>query len=89
MPLSRSLKVVVDAGNGVAGPLAVRLFNRLNVQAEFLFAMWMGVSNHHPDPSIEENLTALKQTVIANNADVGIALMATEIAPRWWIIAAK
>ncbi|MEN9464240.1 MAG: hypothetical protein RL217_421 [Pseudomonadota bacterium] len=73
-PLSRPLKIVVDAGNGVAGPLAERLFKRLNVQTEFLFCDVDGrFPNHHPDPSIEENLTVLKQSVIANNADVGIA----------------
>lgn len=72
--LARPLKVVFDAGNGSAGPLAVQLFSQLKIQAEFLFCDVDGhFPHHHPDPSVEENLTALKQRVMDLQADVGIA----------------
>lgn len=72
--LKRPLKVVVDAGNGIAGPLAIKLMQRLNIAAEFLYCEVDGhFPNHHPDPNVESNLTALKQRVLSLQADLGLA----------------
>lgn len=72
--LERPLKVVVDAGNGIAGPLAIKLFSQLNLDVTFLYCDVDGrFPNHHPDPGVEENLQVLKQTVVAQQADLGLA----------------
>jgi phosphomannomutase/phosphoglucomutase len=70
----RRIKVVVDAGNGAAGPAMHRILERLNVDAtELFFDMDGRFPNHHPDPTVEENLEALVAAVKRENADLGIA----------------
>ena len=62
---SRRLKVVLDAGNGVAGPVMRRVLDRLNVDAkELYFDMDGRFPNHHPDPTVEHNLDDLKKAVV-------------------------
>src|SRR5579863_5523449 len=70
----RRIKVVFDAGNGTAGPVVHRLLERLNVEAtELFFEMDGRFPNHHPDPTVPENLHHLQQAVKAQEADLGIA----------------
>lgn len=72
--LERRVKVVFDAGNGTAGPLAHRLFSRLNCEiTELFFDMDGHFPNHHPDPTVPENLEHLRKAVIEQKADLGIA----------------
>lgn len=72
--LARRLKVVVDAGNGVAGPTALALLDLLGCDVIPLYCDIDGdFPNHHPDPSKPENLVSLIKTVKAERADVGIA----------------
>ena len=53
----RKVKVVVDAGNGVGGPVFHRMLAKLNAEAEELFMDMDGrFPNHHPDPTQPENL---------------------------------
>src|SRR5512137_855147 len=53
----RKLKVVVDAGNGTGGVIAVPLFRSLGVEVVPLFEEMDGrFPNHHPDPTVEKNL---------------------------------
>jgi len=67
-------KVVVDAGNGAGGPVGVRLYRRLGFDAVPLFCEPDGAfPNHHPDPTIPENLKPLMREVIEAGADLGIA----------------
>jgi phosphomannomutase/phosphoglucomutase len=69
----RRLKVVVDAGNGTGG-IAVPIFQRLGVEVVPLFVEPDGrFPNHHPDPTVEQNLEPLKRKVLETHADVGIA----------------
>ncbi len=71
---SRTIKVVVDAGNGTAGPLMHRLLERLNVDArELFFEMDGNFPNHHPDPTVPANLADLQKAVRSHGADLGIA----------------
>jgi phosphomannomutase/phosphoglucomutase len=66
--------VVVDAGNGTGGVIAVPLFESLGVEVVPLFVEMDGrFPNHHPDPTVEENLEALKAKVRETGADLGIA----------------
>lgn len=72
--LGRALKVVVDAGNGIAGLIAPRLYRDLGCQVIELYCTVDGnFPNHHPDPSQEVNLSTLIQTVREHKADVGLA----------------
>jgi len=70
----RRLKVVVDAGNGTGGVVAVPLFQSLGIEVVPLFIQMDGrFPNHHPDPTVEKNLEHLKAKVKETGADVGIA----------------
>ncbi|HBQ21410.1 MAG: phosphomannomutase [Deltaproteobacteria bacterium GWA2_38_16] len=72
--LKKSLKIVVDAGNGVAGPIAPHLFKKLGCNVTELFCTMDGrFPNHFPDPTVIENLSSLIATVKERGADLGIA----------------
>src|SRR5262245_5970655 len=71
---SRRLRVVVDAGNGVAGTFAPALLRRLGCEVVELFCESDGTfPNHLPDPEMEENVRDLIQKVQEVRADVGSA----------------
>lgn len=73
--LARPLKVVVDAGNGVGGVLAVPLLKALGCEVIEMFCEVDGnFPNHHPDPSQPSNLHALIEVVQTYHADLGLAL---------------
>ena len=70
----RKVKVVVDAGNGTAGPAMTKLLKKLNVDAtELYFDMDGNFPNHHPDPTVEANLSLLQAAVKREGAELGIA----------------
>jgi phosphomannomutase/phosphoglucomutase len=67
-------RVVVDAGNGAGGPVAVEIYKRLGFEVFPLFCEPDGrFPNHHPDPTIPENLEAMISKVRDVSADLGIA----------------
>ncbi len=73
-PGAQRIMAVVDGGNGVAGPAAVSIYQRLGFEIIPLFCEPDGrFPNHHPDPTIPENLKFLKKTVLQEKAHVGIA----------------
>jgi phosphomannomutase/phosphoglucomutase len=73
-PLARRLKVVVDCGNGAGAIAAPALFNGLGVDWTCLFCESDGTfPNHHPDPTVVENLQDLIRAVRSERADIGIA----------------
>lgn len=70
----RRIKVVLDAGSGTAGPVMSRLLRKLNCDpVELFFDMDGRFPNHHPDPTVEENLKHLAQAVGDHKADLGVA----------------
>lgn len=72
--LHRPLKVVVDAGNGTAGPIAPGLFQALGCEVIPLYCESDPTfPNHHPDPVRPENLQDLIRTVRETGADLGLA----------------
>ncbi len=72
--LGKSLKLVLDAGNGVAGEIAPKLFRALGHDVVELYCEIDGnFPNHHPDPGQPENLKDLIQAVADNDADLGLA----------------
>ncbi|MBF0281179.1 MAG: phosphomannomutase/phosphoglucomutase [Zetaproteobacteria bacterium] len=73
-PLRRPLRVVIDAGNGPAGVIAAPLYRAMGCEVTELFCEPNGhFPNHHPDPTVEENMKDLATTVMKRNADLGIA----------------
>jgi phosphomannomutase/phosphoglucomutase len=69
----KPLKVVLDAGNGTGGLVAPELLRKLGCEVVELYCEVDGnFPNHHPDPTVEENLVDLIKTVKEENADFGI-----------------
>ena len=73
-PLQRHVRVVVDCGNGVASLIAEHVLTRLGADVVPLFCESDGTfPNHHPDPTVMENLVDLQETVRRSRAEIGIA----------------
>lgn len=72
--LARPLRVVVDAGNGVAGATSPQILRALGCEVTELFCEVDGAfPNHHPDPAQPKNLKDLVQAVQQHQADLGLA----------------
>jgi len=72
--LERCLRIVVDAGNGIAGSFAPELLRRLGCEVIEQHCESDGSFPHHlPDPEDEHNVVDLQERVLAERADVGIA----------------
>lgn len=68
-----STAVVLDCGNGAAGVIVRRMYEACGLAPHILFEKPDGrFPNHHPDPTVEENLKDLKTEVQKRNAKVGI-----------------
>jgi phosphomannomutase/phosphoglucomutase len=72
--LERPVRVVVDCGNGVGSLIAVSTLRGLGAEVTPLFCESDGsFPNHHPDPTVPENLRDLQATVRRQAAELGIA----------------
>ena len=72
--LATPLSIAVDCGNGVAGPIALRLYRRLGCEVVELFCDIDGTfPNHHPDPANPENLRDLVRVLQQGESEVGLA----------------
>ncbi len=70
----RPIKVVIDGGNGTAGLVFPQLIRDLGCEVDELYCTVDGrFPNHHPDPTIPENLADLVARVKATGADLGFA----------------
>ncbi len=71
--LSRPVRVAVDCGNGVASLIAVRTLQALGAEVTPLFCESDGTfPNHHPDPTVPDNLKDLQRAVRTGGAELGI-----------------
>ena len=69
----KPIKVVLDCGNGAGGSVVRDLFNACGLNPEILFEKPDGAfPNHHPDPTVEENLKDLAKRVLETGAVCGI-----------------
>lgn len=74
LSLARPMRVVVDCGNGAAGPFAPRLLRALGCEVVELFSEVDGrFPHHHPDPSQPGNMADLIEAVRDSGAEVGLA----------------
>ncbi len=72
--LARPIKVVVDCGNGAASLIAVKTLTALGCEVIPLFCESDGTfPNHHPDPTVPENLEDLVREVRRTGAEFGVA----------------
>ncbi|UJP05713.1 MAG: phosphomannomutase/phosphoglucomutase [Nitrosomonas sp.] len=72
--LARPMKIVVDCGNGVAGAFAPALYRNLGCDVIELFCKVDGsFPNHHPDPSVPDNLSDVIHALQNTDAELGLA----------------
>lgn len=72
--ITKKLKVVLDAGNGVGGRFALPVLERMGCDVTCLYCDPDGrFPNHFPDPTVEDNLKDIIKTVAEKKADLGIA----------------
>ena len=72
--VERQLKIVVDAGNGIAGNIAPQVLEGIGCEIVPLYCDVDGdFPHHHPDPSDPHNLADLMVAVKQFNADIGLA----------------
>jgi phosphomannomutase len=70
----RPMKVVVDGGNGMAGPMVGPILERLGLDLEEMYFEPDGeFPDHEPNPLLEENRRLIMERVRASGADLGIA----------------
>jgi phosphomannomutase/phosphoglucomutase len=73
-PIARPVKVVVDCGNGTASVVATAALVDLGADVVPLYCESDGTfPNHHPDPTVPENLVDLQDAVRTHDAELGIA----------------
>ncbi|MDG2090727.1 MAG: phosphomannomutase/phosphoglucomutase [Gammaproteobacteria bacterium] len=72
--LNNNWKIIIDCGNAITAIAAPELFSKLGCDTTTLFADIDGTfPNHHPDPTVKDNLVDLIEKVKTENADLGIA----------------
>lgn len=72
--IGEGVKVVVDSANATGGIVGPQLYKELGCEVVELYSEPDGTfPNHHPNPSVEKTLDVLKDTVVKEHADVGIA----------------
>lgn len=72
--IGEGIKIVVDSANATGGVVGPELYKKLGCEVVELFSEPDGnFPNHHPNPSVEKTLDTLKEVVVKENADVGIA----------------
>ena len=71
----RKMKIAIDCGNAVPGPLTIKLMEKLGVELIPVHCDWNNkFPNHPPDPTRPENMNDLANAVIQNNAEFGIGM---------------
>jgi len=72
--LARPMKIAVDCGNGVPGAYSKKLYEAIGCSVQELFCEVDGhFPNHHPDPSVPENLNDLITALKTGDAEIGLA----------------
>ncbi len=74
LELTRDMSIAWDAGNGAAGEVLELLTKRMGGEHHLLYTDIDGsFPNHHPDPTVDENLVDLQRLVEEKGCDLGIA----------------
>tara|TARA_Y100000588_G_scaffold128856_1_gene141137 strand:+ start:2943 stop:4328 length:1386 start_codon:yes stop_codon:yes gene_type:complete len=71
----RDIRVVLDCGNAVPGPLAVKVLKSLGVDVVPIYCNWDNTfPNHAPDPTRQKNMVDLGKAVVEHGAEFGIGM---------------
>jgi len=71
----RSIRIAIDCGNAVPGPLTVSLMQKLGVDLVPIHCDWNNTfPNHPPDPTRQKNMVDLSKAVVENNCEFGIGM---------------
>ncbi|MAZ62328.1 MAG: phosphomannomutase/phosphoglucomutase [Euryarchaeota archaeon] len=71
----RSIRIAIDCGNAVPGPLTVSLIQKLGVYLVPIHCDWDNTfPNHPPDPTRQKNMVDLSKAVVENNCEFGIGM---------------
>lgn len=71
--LQRPLRIAVDSGNGVAGPIAPEIYRHMGCEVIEMYSEVDGnFPNHHPDPTVEDAVVDLQAKVISEGLDLGL-----------------
>ena len=71
----RTIRIAIDCGNAVPGPLTVSLMQKLGVELVPIHCEWDNTfPNHPPDPTRQKNMVDLSSAVIENNCEFGIGM---------------
>ena len=71
----RSIRIAIDCGNAVPGPLTVSLMEKLGVDLVPIHCDWDNTfPNHPPDPTRQKNMVDLSRAVVENNCEFGIGM---------------
>ena len=71
----RSIRIAIDCGNAVPGPLTVSLMEKLGVDLVPIHCEWDNTfPNHPPDPTRHKNMVDLSKAVVENNCELGIGM---------------
>ena len=71
----RSIRIAIDCGNAVPGPLTVSLMQKLRVDLVPIHCDWDNTfPNHPPDPTRQKNMVDLSKAVVENNCELGIGM---------------
>lgn len=70
-----NLNIIIDAGNGIGGKIYDKIFGDLDISVKRMYFEPDGTfPNHNPDPSVEENVSELKNRVKTERFDFGISI---------------
>ena len=73
--IARPVKVIVDGGNGMGGPYLPEILRRKGCEVIEMYCEPDGdFPNHHPDPTVEKNMTDLSRAVVEAEYELGIGL---------------
>lgn len=71
----RTIRIAIDCGNAVPGPLTVSLMQKLGVELVPIHCEWDNTfPNHPPDPTRQKNMADLSKAVVENNCEFGIGM---------------
>ena len=75
LKINKNIKAVFDCGNGTVSVIIKEILDKLNVTYDLLYCDSDSTfPNHHPDPSVSENLVDIQKRVVELGYDIGIAL---------------
>ena len=75
LKINKNIKAVFDCGNGTVSIVIKDILDKLNITYDLLYCdSDPTFPNHHPDPSVSENLVAIQKRVVELGYDIGIAL---------------